>query len=77
MMVDDKGEDAKLICIIDDDPTQVHVNDALTDLSNHTRIVICHFFETYKDLENKWSVVQGIRGREEGHAELIRAIEMY
>lgn len=75
-MVDEKGEDFKLIAVIDRDPRYAHVNDALK-LAAHTRNVISNFFKIYKDLENKWSDVREMKGREAALQEYLRSVEMY
>ena len=60
-MADEKGQDAKLLAVVHADPRFDEITD-LTDIQEHVKIEIQHFFETYKSLEkNKWSKVQ------EGH----------
>lgn len=75
-MTDEKGEDSKLICVVNKDPRMDRVQDA-ADISEHSRDVIRNFFSVYKDLESKWSNVGEIQGREAALAELIKSINMY
>lgn len=52
MMSDDKGQDEKLLAVPVDDPRWNEVH-GLEDVPPHTLREIEHFFEVYKDLENK------------------------
>lgn len=49
-MRDEKGPDAKVICVPAKDPRWAHIQD-LEDLRPHLRAEITHFFEVYKALE--------------------------
>lgn len=49
-MTDEKGPDAKVICVPSSDPRYEHLQD-LTDIPSHQRGMIQHFFEVYKALE--------------------------
>ena len=49
-MTDEKGPDAKVICVPAGDPRYEHLQD-LSDLPSHQRNLIQHFFEVYKALE--------------------------
>ena len=63
-MTDEKGPDAKLICVPDGDPTWDGVND-LEELPAHLLDEIRHFFDVYKDLEpDKSSSTAGYEGAE-------------
>jgi len=57
-MADDKGPDEKVICVPVSDPIWNKLND-LSDINPHLLKEIEHFFEVYKDLENKQVDVQG------------------
>jgi inorganic pyrophosphatase len=57
-MRDDKGQDDKIICVSARDPRYQHVR-RLSDLSDHRRKEIVHFFQVYKDLEDKAVDVEG------------------
>jgi inorganic pyrophosphatase len=58
VMSDDKGQDEKLLAVPTKDPRWKHVND-LNDVSPHILKEIAHFFQVYKDLENKKTVIEG------------------
>ncbi len=49
-MTDEKGPDAKVICVPATDPRYTHIQD-LSDIPAHQRGIIQHFFEVYKALE--------------------------
>lgn len=58
-MSDEAGSDAKVICVQAKDPRWAHVQD-ITDVPEHTRNEIEHFFTRYKDLEpGKWVKIDG------------------
>jgi len=58
VMSDDKGQDEKLLAVPKSDPRWKEVN-SLEDLPPHTLKEIEHFFQVYKDLENKKTVIEG------------------
>ncbi len=57
-MADDKGPDEKVICVPVSDPIWNKLND-LSDMNPHLLKEIEHFFQVYKDLENKQVDVEG------------------
>jgi inorganic pyrophosphatase len=58
-MTDEAGSDAKVVCVPYKDPRWQHIQD-ITDVPEHVRAEIEHFFERYKDLEpNKWVKTEG------------------
>lgn len=57
-MADDKGPDEKVICVPVSDPIWNKLND-LSDVNTHLIKEIEHFFQVYKDLENKQVDVEG------------------
>ena len=57
-MADDKGPDEKVICVPVSDPVWNKLND-LSDMNPHLLKEIEHFFQVYKDLENKQVDVEG------------------
>ena len=57
-MADDKGPDEKIICVPVSDPIWNTLND-LSDINGHLLKEIEHFFQVYKDLENKKVDVEG------------------
>jgi inorganic pyrophosphatase len=72
-MVDEKGPDAKVICVPAGDPFQDDVAD-LADLPEHLLREIQHFFDVYKMLEpGKTSSTRGYEGRDAAWSEIARA----
>lgn len=57
-MADEKGPDEKIICVPVSDPIWNRLND-LSDMNPHLLKEIEHFFQVYKDLENKQVDVEG------------------
>src|ERR1700728_2085581 len=69
-MRDEKGVDAKLIAVLEHDPQWDGAHE-ITDVPEHLRNEIAHFFSIYKDLEPEKSVeVQGFADRVAALAEL-------
>ncbi|MBL0387234.1 inorganic diphosphatase [Tumebacillus sp. ITR2] len=63
MMTDDKGKDEKLLAVPTNDPRFKEVH-SLDDVAPHTLKEISHFFQVYKDLENKSVQIDGWEGVE-------------
>lgn len=57
-MADEKGPDEKIVCVPVSDPIWNKLND-LSDLNPHLLKEIEHFFQVYKDLEQKKVDVEG------------------
>ena len=68
-MTDEKGPDEKIICVSVNDPFWTKIND-LSELNPHRLKEIEHFFEVYKDLEEKKVDVGGWGNSDE-------AVEIY
>ena len=69
-MRDDKGPDAKLICVPADDPRMAGLQE-VSDLDGFTTAEIEHFFDIYKQLEpDKMSETAGFGGATEAYEEL-------
>lgn len=60
-MSDDKGKDEKILCVPISDPNYNYWND-IDQVPNHTKKEIEHFFQVYKDLENKKVKISGWGG---------------
>lgn len=76
-MRDDKGRDAKLVCVPYGDPRFGHLR-TIEDLDEFTRREIEHFFDIYKQLEpGKMSETGGFSGPEEAYAELAASRARY
>jgi len=62
-MRDEKGPDEKILCVAKKDP-RFGYRTNLSQLNEHTTKEIIHFFEVYKDLEEKSVDVVGWHGHE-------------
>ena len=71
-MTDEKGPDEKILCVPLRDPMWSHVRD-LDDLIPNLLNEIEHFFQVYKDLEDKKVATAGFGGREEALAVIAAA----
>ncbi|MCX7571694.1 inorganic diphosphatase [Tumebacillus sp. DT12] len=76
MMSDDKGKDEKLLAVPTSDPrfNDVHT---LEDVAPHLLKEISHFFQVYKDLENKKVSIDGWEGVETAARLVKEAIERH
>lgn len=75
-MVDDDEADEKIIAISKNDPYYNEYND-ISELPKHISDELMHFFEVYKQLEGKNTVVKQILGREEAERIIEESIENY
>ena len=75
-MLDNGRNDYKVIAIPFDDPTYNTYSD-ITELPKHIFDEMTHFFSVYKSLENKETVVDEVRGKEEAVQIIREAIESY
>jgi inorganic pyrophosphatase len=76
-MVDEHGDDAKLIAVPAYDPQWKEAND-ITDIPKRTLDEIRHFFSVYKDLdEGKWVKMGNYEGREVALKELAECRERF
>lgn len=75
-MADDKGPDEKVICVPVSDPIWNKLND-LSDVNPHLLKEIEHFFEVYKDLENKQVDVHGWGNVTEAREILSQCVERF
>lgn len=75
-MIDTGEADAKLICVPVKDPRFEHVQD-LEDVNKHTLKEIEHFFLTYKKIQNKEVIIEGIKGKAEAEKVFDEGIKMY
>lgn len=77
MSMNDSGEaDDKIIGVPVGDPRWKTVND-LADVNPHTLKIIQHFFETYKQLQNKTVTVGGFKGAAEAKEAVTRSQQLY
>jgi inorganic pyrophosphatase len=75
-MTDEKGPDEKIICVPVSDPVWSKRND-ITDINPHRIKEIEHFFQVYKDLEEKKVDVGGWGNSEEAYEILEKCTERY
>jgi inorganic pyrophosphatase len=76
-MEDDKGPDAKIICVAAGDPRWDHVTE-IEDVPEAMRAEIAHFFEVYKTLEpGKHSNTRGYEGTSAAWQEIDDAFARY
>ena len=76
-MSDEKGPDAKVLCVSSHDPRFSQYVD-INDLPEHLLDEVGNFFEVYKLLEpNKDTTVKGWEGRQAAEKEINEAIERY
>ncbi len=78
-MEDEEGPDSKIVAVPKPklDPYYKSWND-VSDIPDHVKDRIKHFFEHYKELEpGKWVKVTGWRGAEEARKRIKEAIDRY
>ena len=75
-MRDEKGPDAKIMCIPLGDPMWNHIN-KLEDIPPHLLKEIEHFFKVYKDLEEKKTGIEGWEGLDSALKEIKDARERF
>jgi inorganic pyrophosphatase len=68
-MEDEKGPDAKIVCVPDPDPLWKDVKE-IDQLPEPMLAEIEHFFDVYKMLEEKKTSVEGFQGRAEALKEI-------
>jgi inorganic pyrophosphatase len=75
-MADDKGPDEKVICVPVSDPIWNSLEN-LSDINPHLLKEIEHFFQVYKDLENKQVDVEGWGDVNEAYAIIKECTERF
>jgi inorganic pyrophosphatase len=75
-MIDGGEGDDKMIAVPKNDPRFDGVKD-LADINPHTIKEIQHFLETYKTIEGKSVVINGVEGRDAAHVALRKSIALY
>ena len=76
IMIDSEQRDEKIIAVAKKDPFLNEYNN-IEEIPNHISSEIKHFFEVYKQLEHKETVVEEILGREEAEKIIQKSIENY
>lgn len=75
-MVDSGEADAKIISVPTHDPRFDHVKD-LSDINKHTLKEIEHFFLTYKKIQNKEVIIEGMAGRDKAEEAFEESLRLY
>jgi len=75
-MIDCGESDAKIIAVPCEDPRWKEVTD-LPEVNKHTLKEIQHFFETYKQIQNKEVKIDGIDNASKAQEAFEKAIKMY
>lgn len=75
-MIDNGEVDEKIIAIAENDPTYASYS-SVDEIPNHVFQEIRHFFQVYKTLEGKETVVHHIQGPDRARAMIETAIELY
>lgn len=75
-MIDSEQNDEKIIAVAKKDPF-LNVYKDIKDLPSHISSEIMHFFEVYKQLEDKQTVVEKVLGSEEAKKIIEKAIQNY
>ena len=75
-MKDDEKSDDKIIGVSINDPRYLHTVD-ITDMEDHYRSEIGHFFQVYKDLEGKKVEILGWKGSKEAKGIIVEAVKRY
>ena len=75
-MRDDGSIDDKIICVSTNDPRYLHAAD-ITDIEDHYRSEIAHFFQVYKDLEGKKVEIMGWKPSDAAKSVVISSIKRY
>lgn len=75
-MIDSEQNDEKIIAIAKKDPF-LNVYKDISEVPSHISSEIMHFFEVYKQLEDKQTVVERVLGRKEAEEIIQKAIDNY
>lgn len=75
-MIDQGMRDVKILAVCPDDPFYQNYDD-IHDLPDHIVQEITYFFETYKVLEGKETLVPGLKGRDEALKVIEGSIKRY
>lgn len=75
-MIDAGAADHKILAVPINDHRQKHVHD-IFNVSNIFMEEVNHFFNTYKELENKEVCTEGWKGREEAQRIIVESLNRY
>lgn len=77
LQMKDQGElDDKIICVSINDPRYLHTTD-ISDIEDHYRSEIGHFFQVYKDLEGKKVEIIGWESSQKAKQVILDSIKRY
>jgi inorganic pyrophosphatase len=68
--------DDKIICVSTNDPRYLHTID-ITNVEDHYRLEIAHFFQVYKDLEGKKVEIVGWETAKDAKKVIIESVKRY
>lgn len=75
-MVDNKEQDDKIIAVHATDPRFDNYRD-ISDVPEHVKLELRHFFETYKQLQNKKVKVLALENASIARKKILEAIQIY
>lgn len=75
-MIDSGEGDAKIIAVPVDDPRWKEVK-TLADVNKHTIKEIQHFFETYKQIQNKEVKIEGVDDADKAKEAFAKSLQIY
>lgn len=75
-MSDEGGKDWKILAVATKDPINKNVK-TIADVNDHLKKEIAQFFETYKNLEDKWAKVENWLDEKEAYKRISEAQERY
>lgn len=75
-MKDDGALDYKIICVSTNDPRYLHTAD-ISNIEDHYRSEIAHFFQVYKDLEGKKVEILGWESAREAKLAIVESVKNY
>lgn len=75
-MTDSGDSDDKIIAVPVKDPRWENVKD-LGDINPYTLKEFKHFFETYKSIEDKVVIINGIEGKDKAFEAINKSVELY
>ena len=75
-MIDSGESDDKVIGVPVDDPRWFDVKD-IADVNKHTLKTVQHYFETYKNLQDKVVTIEGFEGKEKAIEAVKRSMDLY
>lgn len=75
-MMDDGSLDDKVVCVSMNDPRYLHTAD-ISDVEDHYRSEIAHFFQVYKDLEGKKVEIKGWKSARDAKEVVVQSHKRY